>query len=206
MRTAVVVFAIGLVSAILGGPQVASQDKSDWTDLFARDFKDWTREGVGKSPWKTTADRTLICAAAEDSLGPKRPFGDGTFKFEYRFQPVKGSGTPTHKAMLLIRGKGEDAWCRLALGDDCGGLTAAFAAAGADAPKTVEVPGPAGLARAPGEWNEVQVKLAGKAVEVQINGKPATSFVQADAGQTRFAFEVLGSAIEFRKVMWKDAK
>jgi hypothetical protein len=218
MRTAALVFAIGLAAAWLPGPQVASQDKSapgkvapdksdksEWTDLFARQFKDWTRDGLGKSPWRMTAEGTLTCAASEDNLGPDRDFRDGTLKFEYRFTPVAGTAKPSYKAALLIRGREADSWCRLALGDDCGNLTAAFVA-GSDRPKTIEVPGPAGLARTPGEWNQVKVNLRGKAVEVCVNGKLATSFVQADAGRTRVVFEAGGSAMEFRHVMWKDAQ
>src|SRR4051794_27484818 len=99
MRTAIVVFAIGLGAALIPGPQIASQDKSapvksdkpEWTDLFAKQFKDWTRDGVGKSPWRMTADGNLACAAAEDALGPNRHFKDGTLKFEYRFTPVTGA-------------------------------------------------------------------------------------------------------------------
>jgi Domain of Unknown Function (DUF1080) len=210
MRTAAVVFAIGLAAALLPGPQVASQDKpapakSEWTDLFAKQFKDWARDGLGKSPWRMTADGTLLCAPAEDGLGPDRDFKDGTLKFEYRFTPVAGAAKAKYKAAVVIRAKDSDSWCRLALGDDCGNLTAAFVA-GSDKPKTIDVPGPAGLARAPGEWNQVKVNLKGKAVEVFVNGKLATAFVQAEAGQTRVMFETDGSQIEFRHVLWKDAK
>jgi hypothetical protein len=205
MRTAVVVFAIGLVAALLGGPQVASQDKSDWADLFAGEFKDWARIGSGKSPWRMTADRTLVCAPAADGLGPKRVFADGTLKFEYRFHPPAGAAKANYKAAVMIRGKAADAWCRLALGDDCGALTASFLT-GSDQAKTIDIPGPAGLARTPGEWNEVKVNLAGKAVELVVNGKPAASFVQADAGHTRFVLEAAGSEVEFRNVMWKANK
>jgi len=213
MRTAIVVFAIGLGAALIPGPQIASQDKSapvksdkpEWTDLFAKQFKDWTRDGVGKSPWRMTADGNLACAAAEDALGPNRHFKDGTLKFEYRFTPVTGAAKPTYRAALLIRGKVDDSWCRLALGDDCGSLTASFVA-GTDRPKTIDVPGPANLARAPGEWNQVKVHLKGKAVEVFVNGKLATSFVQADAAQTRVLFESGGSELEFRHVLWKDSQ
>jgi 3-keto-disaccharide hydrolase len=205
MRTAVLVFAIGLTTGLIGGPQVASQDKSEWTDLLARNGQDWVRDGVGKSPWRMTADHTLACAAAEDTLGPDRVFGDGTFKFEYRFRPADGVAKPKYKAILYVRGPTDGAWCRLALGDDCGTLTVALADGG-DRPKTVEIPGPAGLPRAAGEWNQVEVNLSGKAVAAFINGRQAASFVQANAGKTRVAFEAAGSEVEFRNVMWKSAK
>jgi hypothetical protein len=205
MRTAVLVFAIGLVVGLLGGPQVASQDKSEWTDLLAGDGKDWVREARGKSPWRMTADHTLACAPAEDTLGPDRTFANGTFKFEYRFRPVEGAAKPKYKGTLYLHGAADGSWCRLALGDDCGALTAALVA-GSDRPKTMEIPGPAGLARAPGEWNQVKVNLNGKAVEVFVNGRLATSFVQANAYKTRLAFEAAGSEMEFRNVMWKQNK
>ncbi|HKB05281.1 MAG TPA: family 16 glycoside hydrolase [Gemmataceae bacterium] len=205
MRTAVLVFAIGLTAGLIGGPQVASQDKSEWTDLLARNGEDWVRDGVGKSPWRMTTDHTLACAAAEDSLGPNRAFGDGTFKFEYRFRAAEGGAKPKYNATLYLRGAADGSWCRLALGEDCGALTVALAGGG-DRQKTVEVPGPAGLARAAGEWNQVEVNLSGKAVEVHVNARQAASFVRANAGKTRVALEVAGSEVEFRNVLWKSSK
>src|SRR3954467_11710989 len=104
MRTLLLVPAFGLAAALLADPPASSQDPSAATDLFARDLHDWTRLGDGPNPWRLTADRTLVCAAAADALTPDREFADGTLRFEYRFRPVDGK--TSYKASLSVRREG----------------------------------------------------------------------------------------------------
>src|SRR5262245_24642079 len=113
MRTLLLVPAIGLVAALLADPPAASQDPTTSTDLLARDLRDWTRLGAGPNPWRVTTDRTLVCAAATDAYTPEREFGDGTFRFEYRFRPVEGKSS--YKASLSVRRRLEGTGCRIAL-------------------------------------------------------------------------------------------
>ncbi len=95
MRTLLTTLAIGLAAAVLATPPAASEEKSDGTDLLARGLKGWMRGGDGKSPWRVTADDTLVSAPASDILIPDREFADGTLSFEYRFRPTdKKTGRP----------------------------------------------------------------------------------------------------------------
>src|SRR5215217_4274696 len=155
MRSLITVLAIGFVTSLLGGLPAASQEKAEWADLLARDCKDWSRDGGGPSPWRLAADRTLTCAGAADVVGPDRTFGDGTLRFEYRFRPTTGGEKKGYKAGLYVRGRGNASWCRLGLGDDCGALTGSFVGS-SDRQQTLDLPGPAGLAREPGYWNLVK--------------------------------------------------
>lgn len=208
MRSLITVLAIGFVASLLGGPPAASQEKAEWVDLLARDCKDWSRDGGGKTPWQLTADRTLVGAppaGGTDVIGPDRPFGDGTLKFEYRFRPAEPKAKSGYKAAVHVRGRASATWCRMALGDDCGTLSSSGTGS-SDRPHTVEAPGPAGLAREPGFWNLVKVSLRGRSAEFFVNGRLAATFAQADAGDSRIALEAGGPEVEFRRVMWKDVK
>src|SRR5215204_4261223 len=101
MRLLLLVPAIGLVAALLGSPPAASQEAGRGVDLLRNDLKDWTRTGTGQTPWRLTADRTLVCAAGHDGIVSDAEFGDGTLKFEYRFRPT---GEPTgYRAAFTAR-------------------------------------------------------------------------------------------------------
>jgi Domain of Unknown Function (DUF1080) len=206
MRTAVTVLAIGLVAGLLTDPQVACQDRSEWADLFARDLRDWSRDGSGPSPWRLTADRTLASAPAAEQFGPDWELRDGTLRFEYRFvKPAEGKAAKAPKAALHVRRTEGSSGCRIALGENCGAITTTFVA-GSDRDKTVELPAVPGLAREPGYWNQVKVTLRGKGVDVYVNGRLASSCEQGDSDHGRIAFEVDGTEVEFRRVMWKAAE
>ena len=120
MRTPLTVFAVGLVAGLIGSPQAASQEREQWTDLFAHNLRDWSRSGSGKSPWSLTASGTLICAPAKEFYVPEREFGDGTLKFQYRFQPDARNPKAVYKASLSVRRSIEGGGCRVSLGENCG--------------------------------------------------------------------------------------
>jgi hypothetical protein len=205
MRTTLTVLVIGTVASVLYGPPLASQDKTEWTDLYARDLRDWKRDDLRPSPWHFTADRTLAVSAVHDEIGPNGDLRDGTLRFEFRFRAPKEKETATPKAAVYLRRTENSAGYRLSLGADCGTLTATIVAS-SDREKTIESPAPAGLARPVGYWNQVKINLRGKAADVFVNGRPASSFDQGDAERGRVVFVAEGSEIEFRRVMWKDAK
>ena len=205
MRTTLTVLVIGTVASVLYGPPLASQDKAEWTDLFARDLRDWKRDDLKPSPWHFTADRTLAASDVHDQIGPNGDLRDGTLRFEFRFRAAKGKDTTAPKAAVYLRRTDSNVGYRLSLGDDCGTLTATIVAA-SDREKTIESPAPAGLARPVGFWNQVKVNLRGKAADVFVNGRPASSFDQGDADRGRIVFAAEGHEIEFRRVMWKEAK
>lgn len=202
MRTLLLVPTVGLVAALIAAPPVSSQEPG-WVDLVGRDLKDWTRMGVGKNPWRLTADRGLICARAHDAMVPDNEFHDGTLKFEYRFQPT-GEKTG-YKASLSVRRTLSSGGCKVALGDDCGTMTATFQGS-SDRSKEVESRPPGPMARPVGEWNQVEVRMEGRSVVVTINGKVAASFDRCDTTHGLVYFEAEGSEIEFRKLHWREAK
>jgi len=203
MRSLVFVPAVGLVAAMLGSPPVASQGEPGWVDLLGRDLRDWTRMGTGKNPWRLTADRHLICAAASEAYVPDDEFGDGTLQFQYRF---RSTGEKTgHKASVSVRRTTGSAGCKMALGDDCGTLVGTLEGS-SDRVKEVETRPVESPAKPVGFWNSVRVELRGKSVSYTINRKPAGSFDQCDSARGFVYFEVEGSEIEFRRVLWKPAE
>ena len=201
MRTLLVVPAIGLVAALLADPPAASQDPSAATDLLARDLRDWSRLADGPTPWRLTADRTLACAAATDALAPDREFGDGTLRFEYRFVPVEGQ--TSYKASVSVRRLLGGTGCRVALGDGCGTVTGS-SQGGSDRPMEVESRPAGELGREPGGWNLMKVQLKGRSVRVYANGRPGGTFDRCDTTRGIVVFEPDGSAIEFRRITWRD--
>jgi hypothetical protein len=202
MRTLLFVPAVGLVAAIVGNLPVACQEEPGTVDLLAGSLKDWTRMGVGKSPWRLTADRQLVCAAANDAYVPDTEFPDGTLEFQYRFRPT-GAKTG-FKASVWARRTLHSAGCKMALGDDCGTLVGTFDGA-SDRAKEVTVKPAEPVARPIGFWNTVRVEMCGRSVRFTINGKPAGSFDQCDNERGLVFFEAEGSAIEFRRILWKPA-
>jgi hypothetical protein len=205
MRTPLTVFALGLVAGLIGSPQAASQDREQWTDLLANNLRDWSRSGSGKSPWSLTGSGTLVCAPANEFYVPEREFGDGTLQFQYRFRPDSRNPKAVYKASLSVRRSIEGGGCRVSLGENCGTIGATIVA-GSDREKILEMKAPPNLAHPAGEWNDVEVRFKGRAVEVRINGKEASSFDGCDLTQGLIAFEVEGFDTEFRSVRWKEGK
>jgi Domain of Unknown Function (DUF1080) len=205
LRTPLTVFAVGLVAGLIGSPQVASQDREKWTDLFSRDLRDWTRSGAGKSPWTLTADRVLVCKPTQEMYLPEREFGDGTFQFQYRFLPDVSKPETVYKAGLSVRRSTDRGGCRISLGENCGSLEATIVAS-SDREKKIEIKAPPDLSLPAGEWNEIEVRFKGRSVEVLINGKEASSFDRCDLTQGLIALEVEGFEMEFKSVRWKEAR
>jgi hypothetical protein len=202
MRASVALFAIALLPALLSNRTAVAQD-SEWTDLFAHDLRDWSRFGDGESPWRFSKERILSCENASEIYIPERDFRDGTFKFEYRFRPSdKKTG---FKAGVWVRRTLQETGCKIALGDDCGMMSATIQT-GSDRNKTVEQKPAVHCERAPGLWNLARIRLQGKTFTMWINGREVASFNQCDTAQGLIALEVDGSAIEFRRMMWKDSE
>ena len=202
MRAAIVLFAIGLLSTLLSSHSAVAQD-SEWTDLFAQDLKDWSRFGDGKSPWHLTTEKILACEPASELYIPEREFKDGTFKFEYRFRV--NDQKSEYKAAIWVRRTLQETGCKIALGDQCGTLSATIQG-GSDRQKSVELKPAVSSARAPGLWNLARIRLDRRTVTMWINGREVASFNQCDTNQGLIALEVEGSAIEFRRMMWKESK
>lgn len=202
MRNLLFVPAAGLVAAVVGNLPVACQEEPGKVDLLANSLKDWTRIGVGKSPWRLTAERHLVCAAASDVCVPDTEFGDGTLEFQYRFRPT-GAKTG-FKASVSVRRTLDSIGCKMALGDDCGTVIGTFDGA-SDRTKEVTVKPAEPMARPIGFWNTVHAEMRGRSIRFTINGKPAGSFDQCDNERGLVYFEAEGSAIEFRRILWKPA-
>lgn len=203
MRTLLFVPAVGLVAAVVGNLPVACQDEPGTVDLLGGSLKDWTRVGSGKSPWRLTADRRLVCAAAHDACAPDTEFGDGTLEFQYRLRPT--GATSGFKASVSVRRTPAAAGCKMALGDDCGTLAGTFDGA-SDRAKEVTITPAEPVARPVGFWNTVRVEMRGRSVRFTINGKPTGSFDQCAGERGLVYFEAEGSAIEFRRILWKPAE
>jgi len=203
MRTTLIVLAIGLVASLLGGPQAASHAQDPWDDLFARDLRDWSRSGEGPSPWLFTSERTVRVAPAHEIYVPEWEFGDGTLRVEYRFKPARQKVT-SYRAGLVLRRSLDHAGCKVALGDECGTVTATVIAS-SDREKVIAIRAPEGLARPIGDWNEIEVKLVGRTVMVMVNGKEAATFERCEVDRGLIALEAEGSEVEFRSVRWKEA-
>lgn len=195
---------LGLALAAVLAVPALGDEPAEWKDLFARDLKGWSRSGIGKSPWHVAGDHTLTCSAgAAELLAPDREFADGTLRFEYRFVPTdKKDG---YKAAVWARRTQKGTGCRVALGDDCGTLSVTVQGA-SDRLRSFDAKPADSPARAIGLWNQVKVQLRGKAVDVYVNGRAVASFARCDTDRGVIAFEAAGSEVEFRKVMWKDAK
>ena len=202
MRALFCTLFIGLAAAVLTAPRALSQD-NEWTDLFGRDLKDWSRSGTGASPWRMTTDRTLTCERGTEVYIPEREFFDGTLKFEYRFRP--NGEKNGYKAAVWARRTLHETGFRVALGDDCGTMTAVFQG-GSDRTKMLEEKPAENAAKLIGEWNQVRISLEGRSATVYINDKQVASFSQCDSIRGLIALEADGSEVEFRNVWWKDGK
>ena len=200
MRMLLTVALIGLVSALLTDGPVVSQEKLGASDLFGRDLKGWTNLGAGKSPWSFSTDRVLVCEKATAKYAADRELGNGTLHIEWRFRvdPDK----KVYKASVSVRNSPGASGCKVALGQECGSITASFVA-NSDRQKTVEEKAPKDHARPIGDWNTLDLKLEGRTVTAYVNGKMTTSFSQCDTELGYAALEAEGSAIEFRHVTWK---
>jgi hypothetical protein len=206
MRTLLTILAIGLVTSLLGAPPAASQPQGPvWQDLFANDLRDWSRSGTGPTPWRMSAQHTLVCAATSELYVPEWEFGDGTLRVEYRFilDPARKISTAP-RAGLLVRRTLDQPGCHVALGKDCGTTSAALFTS-SDREKVIENKAPIGLASPVGDWNVVELHLSGRSVLVTVNGKEAASFDACDVDRGLIALEVDGTEIEFRSVWWKEA-
>ncbi len=202
MRTSTVARPV-LLAVLLSASPAVSRDGADWVDLLGRDLKDWTRLGTGKNPWRLAADGTLICTPATDAYAPDAEFWDGTLRFDYRFRPT-GEKTG-YRASVAARRSDSSAGCKVALGDHCGTITGTFVGA-SDAVKELEIRPTEKLGRPAGEWNHVELRMAGQTVRVTINGKVAGSWERCTSGHGLVNFEAEGSEIEFRSIHWKDGK
>jgi hypothetical protein len=145
----------------------------------------------------------MVCEKGNEFIMPDQEFGDGTLRFEYRFRT--NGEKKGFKAAVWPRRTSQGTGCRVALGDDCGTLSATFQAA-SDRTKAVDEKPIAKAAKAAGEWNEVRIVLAGRTVNVFVNDKQVSSFSQCDTTQGLIAFEAEGSTVEFRDVLWKNGK
>jgi hypothetical protein len=202
MRNLLLVSLIGLVAALLTAPRAIPQE-NDWVDLFGNDLRDWERSGFGKTPWRFTTNRTLICQDGSELFLPDREFRDGTIKFEYRFRPTGEKFG--YKGAVWARRTLSESGCRVALGDDCGAMSASFQG-GSDRTKTLNEKPATSPAKPIGDWNQVRIRLEGRSVTVFINDKEAASFNRCDTVGGLFALEADGSEIEFRDLLWKEGK
>ena len=203
MRTPLTILAIGFVASLLGGPPAASHAQDAWQDLLGRDLRDWSRSGNGPTPWQFRSDRVLICTPAHEIYVPEWEFGDGTLRVEYRFMPDRGKKVANH-AGLLIRKTVDTNGCKVALGEDCGSISATIIGS-SDREKLIEVKAPPGLAKPAGEWNLLEVRLTGRTASVTVNGKEAATFERCEVDHGLIALEAEGSEIEFRTVWWKES-
>jgi 3-keto-disaccharide hydrolase len=201
MRTALFALSIGLVASLLPGPQVACRDYGS-IDLFGRNMKDWSRLGTGKNPWRLTGGNTLYCDRGNDLYIAEQEFGDGTLTFEYRFRPT-GEETG-YAGAVSVRRSADSTGCKIALGDDCGALSASFLGS-SDREKFVSVAPADKFARRVGDWNSVEIRMIGRTVEVFINGRSAASFDNANERGV-VGLHAEGSEMEFRSMVWTEAK
>lgn len=202
MRTLLHGMALALSALLISSPKAYSADR-EWTDLLTHNLRDWSRSEVGRSPWRLTADGTLVCDRGNEFIVPDREFADGTLKFEYRFRT--NGEKKGFKAAVWARRTTEGSGCRIALGDNCGTLSATFQGA-SDRTKSVEEKPGANAAKPAGEWNQVRIVLEGRAVNVFVNEKQVASFSNCDTSQGLIAFEDEGSVVEFREILWKNGK
>lgn len=203
MRTVFTTLAIGLAAALMDGSHAVSQDTSEWEDLFAKDFRDWSRFGSGENPWQLTADRSLACSGGNEIFLPERDFANGTLRFEYRFRPTYKKAP--YEAAVWVRRTVSGNGCKISLGEGCGKLTATVES-GSDRKKTFAEGPERSPAKKIGLWNEVELILLDRTVSVRVNGKEVAAFGNCDTNRGLFALEAEGSALEFRRVMWKEGK
>lgn len=206
MRTPITAGLIGLFAALVTGPEASSDEKPQAEALFAGDLKDWSRTGSGKNPWRLSGDRgTLTCpAGVTESYLPERFFGDGELRFSYRF--LKTDRKEGYAAGVSVRKSSAEAMgCKVALGDACGTMTATFSGS-SDRVKVLEEKPTVQAARPVGDWNDVTIRLAGRSVRVEINGKEVAAFDSSDTEQGLVSLDAEGSEIDFRDVKWQPAK
>ena len=204
MRTILTVLLIGLGASFINAPQAASDESSGWTDLLGRDLKNWARLESGPNPWRLTSQHSLICSAkVVDYYTPDRNFENGTIRFEYRLTSTAAKSG--YRGAVYVRRTQESKGVRVDLGDDCGTI-ATPVASGTDRVKTITEKPSVKLAKRVGEWNDVEISMAGRAISVKVNGKPASTFEQCDILSGLIVFAGEGSEIEFRSVLWKAGK
>jgi len=203
MRTVIVAAVIGLAASLIGARPAKSDDAGAGVPLLKKDMKNWSRVGPGKSPWRLTADDTLICEAAADRYVYEDVFADGTLHVEWRFRPT-GDPKKVSAASVTVRGSQGDESCKVALGKGCGTISAT-AQSSSDRVKTTEITAAAKLKPAD-EWNAMDVQLAGKRVAVTVNGAPVSSSSNGPAGPGLISLNAEGDAVEFRNVRWKAAR
>lgn len=202
MRTLLHGIALGLTAFLFSSTKANSTDR-EWTDLLGHNLRGWSRSEVGRSPWRLTAEGSLVCEKGNEFIMPDQEFGDGTLKFEYRFRT--NGEKKGFKAAVWPRRTTEGNGCRVALGDDCGTLSATFQGS-SDRTKSIEEKPIQNAAKPAGEWNQVRIVLSGRTVNVFVNEKQVASFSNCDTTQGLIAFEGQGSIVEFREVLWKSGK
>jgi hypothetical protein len=198
-----VAVTLGMLFSILGGPQVACEERSEGDDLFGRNLKDWQRSGNGKNPWTLTTSGVLGCTAATDSMTFDQHLGDGTLYLQWRFPPGDPKATPT--ASITVRGGEGEHVVRINLGTNPGELATTIIAS-SDRLRTLTTPPGKNVAKKVGEWNSMKVVMKDKEVVVTVNGEQVTSTTDSPNETGYFALNAAGHAVEFRDVRWKAAK
>ena len=204
MRTAILAAVIGLVASLLGSRPARSDDPADGVSLIRAGMKNWSRSGGGKSPWSLSTAGTLVCEPVADRYVYEDLLGDGTLHVEWRFKPTLDPKQAVH-ASVTVRGTLGGEQCKIALGAGCGAISAS-ALSSSDRVKTSEVRATVAKPKPADEWNEMDIKLAGKSVAVSLTGAPVSSLGNGPAGAGIFSLNAEGDAVEFRNVRWKAAR
>ena len=200
MRTVILTALIGLAASLVFNEPARSDNETAGIPLIRKKMKEWTRSGSGKTPWTLNTNDTLSCEGVNDTYLYEELLNNGTVHLEWRFVPTAANATKAVRAAVIVRRSGESERCKIALGEDCGTITASAVAA-SDQLRDFESKAIGSKPKPIGDWNFMDIKMEDSSVSVKVNGVAVSSTIHAkENGLLGLCVE--GDAIEFRNIRW----
>lgn len=188
------------------------KDSSGWIDLFpANDLKGWKRVAleqglVEKNPWSVESG-LLVCRGkgAKEMFLYEKPFGDGTFHLEWRFQKLDGK--QDYNSGAYVRSLDGVVWHQIQIAHLdkpplMGDLFGDMKVKGKTERVVVNGSGPERV-RPPGEWNTYEITSKGSEIRVWINGYTTLSWKECAVDRGMVGMQAEFYTIEFRNLKFK---
>lgn len=188
------------------------KDSSGWIDLFpSNDFKGWKRVAleqglVEKNPW-SVENGLLVCRGqgAKEMLLYDKPFGDGTFHLEWRFQKLDGE--PDYNSGAYVRSLDGKVWHQIQIAHlkqppFMGDLFGDMKVKGKTERVIVGGSGPKHV-HPPGQWNTYEITAKGNEIQVWINGNTTLTWKECAVDRGMVGLQAEFFTIEFRNLKFK---
>lgn len=199
------------------GASALQANPAGWLNLLpGKDLAGWKRVPLApdtrlnaRNPWSVDlATQTLRC----DGVGIKemflheKPFANGIFHVEWRFQPV--ADNPPYNSGVYVRSRDDGkVWVQAQIVHQkepplLGDLFADLPVDG-EVKRTLIRGDGASRARPPGEWNTYEITCKGKDISVWVNGAVATRWSDCPLPNGHVGVQAEFYQIEFRNLKFK---